>query len=270
MAWKQLKYGIQVGGLLVTPQRGIAAYEYGAKFISDTFFRGGAAQKSYLVYMGGDRLSGKVASGDSNDAILRMDFSNYALNDNNFIMRGINLGVQNRSAGTLNYLESASFTSRQRGDSGAIGLLRGLYLSIIANVGSGAISTTVHGMLVEMQLEANMPSDSAGVVVKNKSDGVYTLPTAAFAAKNNGTSSCKGFSYGLDLYDSAASTCDKAEIRMNSEVCILKGAGVPTNGTTGAAFAGPGSLYIDITNMKLYINGNTKASPTWKIVTSAS
>ena len=49
-------------------------------------------------------------------------------------------------------------------------------------------------------------------------------------------------------------------------------AGVPTDGTsgTGAAWAGPGSLCVDTTNMKLYINGNTKASPTWKLVTSAS
>lgn len=269
MAWKQFKYGIQVGGLLVTPQRGVAAYEYGAKFISDTFFRGGAAQKSYLVYMGGDRVSGKVATGDSNDAILRMDHSNRALNDTNFIMRGINMSLQNRASGILNLLEGANISARQRGDSGAITALRGMRIEAQVNVGSGAISTTVHGLQIDMQLEANMPSDSAGINVRNKSDGVYTLPTAAFAAKNNGTSSCKGFSYGLDLYDSAADTCDKAEIRMNDEVCVLTGAGVPTDGTTGAAFAAPGSLYIDITNKKLYINGNTKASPTWKLVTSA-
>lgn len=45
-------------------------------------------------------------------------------------------------------------------------------------------------------------------------------------------------------------------------------AGAPTNGTSGtrAGSAYPGSLLIDTTNKKLYINTNTKASPTWTVV----
>lgn len=56
---------------------------------------------------------------------------------------------------------------------------------------------------------------------------------------------------------------------------LMAGAGTPVDGVvgtgTGAGFAGPGSLYIDITTPKIYINGGagTKASPVWKIVTSA-
>jgi len=48
----------------------------------------------------------------------------------------------------------------------------------------------------------------------------------------------------------------------------LAGAGAPTDGTsgTGAAVASPGCLYQDITNAKLYINTNTKASPLWTVV----
>jgi hypothetical protein len=48
------------------------------------------------------------------------------------------------------------------------------------------------------------------------------------------------------------------------------GAGVPTNGTTGATIVGPGSRYTDITNANIYVNANTKASPTWKLVTRAA
>lgn len=54
------------------------------------------------------------------------------------------------------------------------------------------------------------------------------------------------------------------------------GAGAPvdyTDGTppaTGEAEAGIGSVYIDTTNGKLYVNGGTKAQPTWKLVTSAA
>jgi hypothetical protein len=44
--------------------------------------------------------------------------------------------------------------------------------------------------------------------------------------------------------------------------------GAPTSGTSGsyATFAGIGTLLIDTTNGKLYINTGTKASPTWTVV----
>lgn len=46
----------------------------------------------------------------------------------------------------------------------------------------------------------------------------------------------------------------------------------PVDGTsgTGAGLAGKGSLCTAIDTGKLYVNGGTKSSPTWKIVTSAS
>lgn len=40
-------------------------------------------------------------------------------------------------------------------------------------------------------------------------------------------------------------------------------AGVPTSATHGAGWAGPGSIVVDITNFDIYMNTNTKASPTW-------
>jgi hypothetical protein len=41
-------------------------------------------------------------------------------------------------------------------------------------------------------------------------------------------------------------------------------AGAPTSGTGGAVYrAAPGSLYINKTNGAVYVNTNTKASPTW-------
>lgn len=56
---------------------------------------------------------------------------------------------------------------------------------------------------------------------------------------------------------------------VSGDVRDLTGAGAPVDGVagTGAASAGPGSRYTDITNANLYINANTKASPTWKLVT---
>src|SRR5690348_7284267 len=53
---------------------------------------------------------------------------------------------------------------------------------------------------------------------------------------------------------------------------IFTNAGAPTNGTSGtqAGVAGPGSLLIDTTNKAFYQNTNTKASPTWTALTTAT
>lgn len=51
---------------------------------------------------------------------------------------------------------------------------------------------------------------------------------------------------------------------------VFSGEGSPTNAVTGATFAGPGSIYIDTTGANAYINANTKASPTWKLITRAA
>ena len=55
---------------------------------------------------------------------------------------------------------------------------------------------------------------------------------------------------------------------MRNGATFTTGAGAPTSGTsgTGAGKAGPGSLYIDVTNKALYQNTNTKASPTWNAI----
>lgn len=53
-----------------------------------------------------------------------------------------------------------------------------------------------------------------------------------------------------------------------ADVAVVTHAGAPTDGTsgTGAGVAGPGSLLLDVTNFNLYINANTKASPTWSVL----
>ena len=56
--------------------------------------------------------------------------------------------------------------------------------------------------------------------------------------------------------------------KLANDVCLITNDGAPTDGTsgTGVARCGPGSLCIDYSNAKLYINTNTKASPTWTLV----
>jgi hypothetical protein len=52
------------------------------------------------------------------------------------------------------------------------------------------------------------------------------------------------------------------------DVCHLFGAGAPT-GATGQNQAATGSLFTDFSAGKLYVNPGSKATPSWRIVTSA-
>lgn len=138
------------------------------------------------------------------------------------------------------------------------------------------------GGVTGVVMDGSQNADGAVVAVIDGSDpSSVTRANAAFAARMNNNNASSGVDYGVDLYDAGRSSAlysgggqpllvAKADVRMSNEVCILSGAGAPSDGTTGATFAGPGSLYIDRTNKKLYINTNTKASPTWTVVGSQS
>ncbi len=54
----------------------------------------------------------------------------------------------------------------------------------------------------------------------------------------------------------------------NNDLAVLCNAGAPTSGTSGtfAKKAGPGTLLLDYTNKVVYLNTNTKASPTWTAI----
>jgi len=200
-------------GFIANFVRGTDSYAYAVRFNGDGFFLGGAAKKSYLVNINGDRAEGEVVTGDSNDALLKMTHFNSAACDSNFIMRGINGAMSNGDDGTLNLLEGINYSVRQRSTE-AITALRAALFSVQMDVGKGAVNSEVKGVKVEMRCEQNCPANSAAFEARNYSDGVYTVPTAAFAVKNDGTSGCKGFEYGLDVYDANAKTWNTAPIRL--------------------------------------------------------
>lgn len=57
------------------------------------------------------------------------------------------------------------------------------------------------------------------------------------------------------------------QFNKKNNLSLAFNAGAPT--TLGTGTMGKGSLCIDITNGKLYIQGGTIGTPAWKIVTSA-
>jgi hypothetical protein len=129
-------------------------------------------------------------------------------------------------------------------------------------------------------INTNTLSGDAAVMAFMQGDSGTTTARAAYGVAMAQTTYASGFDYGIDLKiqdpvlegggPSSVQPYKKANIRMENDVVFMNAAGVPTNGTTGANFAGKGSLYVDISSGILYINTNTLASPTWTVVGSQS
>jgi hypothetical protein len=129
-------------------------------------------------------------------------------------------------------------------------------------------------------INTNTLSGDAAVMAFMQGDSGLTTARAAYGVAMAQTTSLSGFDYGIDLKiqdpvldgggPSSVRPYKKANIRMENDVVFMNAAGVPSNGSTGANFAGKGSLYVDISSGILYINTNTLASPTWTVVGSQS
>jgi hypothetical protein len=151
--------------------------------------------------------------------------------------------------------------------------LIGLYSVTAANA-----STFPKGAVLAGIGDNSTTADGAVVAFVDGDSGVTTA-RAAFKVMSNNSDAASGFDFGLDLQDAAHDSFAavdeafylKAPVRLVSDVVELVGSGAPTDGVagTGVDVAGPGSRYTDIAGPNLYINGNTKASPTWKLVTRA-
>lgn len=144
-----------------------------------------------------------------------------------------------------------------------------------------AIDAAVVGNISGEETRGRSAKGTYGVVAMlNGSAGVESAEgaTAAFKVLTFNTTTGGTFDYGFDSYyvDGAKSNrFGKADVRLTNQVCVMTGAGAPVDYTdgspaaTGEGYAQIGSLYVDITAGKLYINGGTLAQPVWKIVTSA-
>jgi hypothetical protein len=133
---------------------------------------------------------------------------------------------------------------------------------------TGVKATTYPKGAVLAQITDGVTESDGAVVAYIDGDSSVTLANAAFKAMQNNSQSGSGFTYGLDLFGAAHNgylelSIKNAAIRMDHEVCILNGSGIPTNAVTGATFAEIGSLYMNTTSGALYSNTGTKASPIW-------
>jgi len=238
-----------------TPTRPSAtdpAYAYGQVWDNSSVFSGTGAVKGMGLYLTGSR-DDAVMGGDANDMQLKIDYTNEAVTSPaGAYARGLSVQMNNKTAGVLSALQGAFIGVRQR-STGDCGSLEGLQIDVKIDSGKLAPTTEIRGLAVELNLCANAPAASYGVIVSNITDGVYTVPTAAFKATNTGTNSCPGFSYGLDLMSSLAIASGKtvvdADIRFSQKdanelpCCLFTGTG--TSDGTIVSDVGADTLWAD-------------------------
>ena len=210
---------IQFAKALATPLRNTAEdYGYGFQVDGNTFFRGGAAQKTYLVMVTGDRTASYAATGDSNDAYIRVSGNNYAANDSNFIIRGLNVAVNNRSGGTLGILEN--LISIQGKSGGTTPTMRGLTVSM---ENYGTCATEAGGMDIISRNEANTATLTYGLRIRNDDRSGQAAIQSAINIDSHTSSG--GFRELID-----ASAAELTEYDSGTQVVLMKFQGA--NGTT--------------------------------------
>jgi len=143
--------------------------------------------------------------------------------------------------------------------------------AVIGSYANNALMAGVMGII-----NTNTLSGDAAVMAFMDGDAGVTTCRAAFGVAMAQTTGGSGFEYGIDLKmqdpiadaggPSGVIPYTKANIRMEDDVVIMVNAGAPVNGTTGDNFAGVGSLYVDSTAGKLYINTGAISNPTWTVV----
>jgi hypothetical protein len=124
--------------------------------------------------------------------------------------------------------------------------------------------------------DATTTGDSA-VMAWMDGDTGTTTARAGYGIGMTQSTGASGFEYGMDLNlqdavggGGSVQPYKKAELRVSNNVVVMTGAGAPSDGTTGDDFAGPGSMYVDITGANLYIQTGLITSPVWKLVTRAA
>jgi hypothetical protein len=171
-------------------------YAYGLMLDGDGFFTGEAASKSYLLGLSGDRDSAYAATGDSNDAILKISGSNYAACDTNFIFRGLNAAINNRSGGTLGRIDHSLGSQGKSG--GTVGSILGL---TITAENYGTVSDLFGGLDIVLKNEAAVATKEFGIRVRNENNSIAGPVNSVIDISETGANT--GFTYLFNI-DAAA------------------------------------------------------------------
>lgn len=208
--------------------------------LGSDFFKGGAAQKSYALSITGDRPAGSAATGDSNDALIRASGNNYAANDTNFILRGVNASVNNRDGGTLGRLDHNLGVQGKSG--GTVGTLLGL---TVTAENYGVATDLFGGIDVVLKNEAAVATTEFGLRLRNENNSIAGPVAAAIAVTDTGANT--GWTSVLDA--SGASVV--SEILKLAHDAVAADAG---GGTVGSVVSGAFiRVKVGATNFKVQL-----------------
>lgn len=213
--------------VVFTPTRTTDAYDYGVQIQgASVFFTGGASQKSYLLELEGNRPVGSAATGDSNDALIRATANNYAVNDANFILRGVNVGVTNRGGGVLGILDNSLSTANRVG-----GTVTSQYALSVRSENYGTVSDLFGGIDVNLTNEAAVATTEFGIRIRNTNNSITGPVTSAIAITKSGVNT--GFTYALD---SLGTPLTAAVLRVADDSVAADAAGGTVGSAVGGAF----------------------------------
>jgi len=265
-------YDSLTDGLVLTPVgRGTGDYT-GVLHIDDGgdkdtpltgIFTGGAAQKSYGVYLELNRPSTSDATGDSEDALIKGVYCNHGQNDSSFIARGINTHVGNRFGGTLGTVDNQIGSSTR----GSYTTLRGLsvvaedYYGITAGAEFGGIDVT-------LKCEGVDPTTTEyGLRIRNLDNSTANSIDDAISVSDSGTNT--GFT---NVINASGATVGQAQIVFSNGAKLFVGSANGENAVYAevGAYDAAGSIYISSVG-KIYVQvANAGANTDWETVTSAS
>ena len=212
------------------------SYHYGVMVELDTFFNGGAANKYYGVMVDGDQNT--ASTGDSNSAFIRVSGNNYAANDANYILRGLNVGINNRSGGTMGQMENSMGVQNKSG-----GTIPALCSLRVRTENYGTCATEFGGIDINLSNEGTVATTEYGLRVRNTNNSIADAVGAALLITDTGANT--GFDY---ILDASGASVVAAVLNLKDDGTAVDAGG----GTVGSATSGGfirvkiGSTYFKI------------------------
>lgn len=193
--------------------RSSGSYGYGINIDGDSALEvAGAAQKSYVVQISGDKSATADVTGDSNDALLKISGNNYSQSDTNFIFRGLNASINNRSGGTLGKIEHSLGTQGKSG--GTVGTVLGL--SVTAE-NYGTVSDLFGGIDVLLKNESTVATVEFGIRLRNENNSIAGTVADAILITDTGANT--GWD---DLIDASGATVNTSILNIAEDGTVAE------------------------------------------------
>jgi hypothetical protein len=219
---------------------------------------GTTAAKTYALGIDVSRPSTAVATGDSNDAVIRGSYKNYAVNTS-LAVRGVNINAHNRVGGTVTSLDNILGAANR----GICPTIKALSLRA-ENYGTTA--TEFGGIDLELSNEGAAATTEYGLRIRNTNNSIASAVDHAIQITDTGANT--GFTNGIAIGTSIV----QSQITFSNGAKLFVGACNGENAVYAevGAYDAVGSIYLSSIG-KIYVQvADAGATSDWELVTSAS